>query len=632
LDIRDRKWMLKSYPRCFVGSECVSYLLARKHAATREDAVALGQMLVDNNIIAHVTKDHGFKDGTFFYRFKDHDKKKKRVGDDEVKLEVSSWIDLMPGSPGKDNLLPDIPFGFVDESMEDIKYLEKLEVAPLDEHNLKLLDNVHPPSWKDPLSDGTYNMVAIGAGAGGLVTAAGSAGVGAKVAIIEMNLLGGDCLNYGCVPSKALLRVAKTISEVRHAGQFGVHIEGEVKIDFPAIMERMRKLRADISPNDSAKRFEDLGIDVFIGEAKFIGKDSICVNNQTLKFRRACIATGAKAAVPKIPGLSSISYLTNETIFNLTELPKSMIVVGSGAIGCEMAQCFACFGTTVYLTARSGKILGREEVEASEIVAESLTNDGVHILTNCTYHEFTSEEETGMKVLRVTRNGEEELIKAECVLLAVGRSPNVSSLNLEEAGVKYDTREGIKVNDQLVTSNKRIFAVGDCCTKYKFTHVADFMARIVIRNALFFGNAKFSDLVIPWATYTKPELAHVGLYEEDMKKRNLEYDVFEKHFEDVDRAILDGDKGYIKVITKKGSDKIVGCTIVGSRAGDMISEVTLAITNGLGLGAIALTIHPYPTESECIRQVGDLFNRTRLTPTVKVLFRKLLSARRTTKI
>jgi len=301
-----------------------------------------------------------------------------------------------------------------------------------------------------------------------------------------------------------------------------------------------------------------------------------------------------------------------------------------------MAQSFACFGTKVYLTLRSQKILGREEEEASEIVAASLKGDGVEICYSCTYHGFYLNDD-GTVTLKTDWIGPDGFkqareFTAEKVLLAVGRSPNVASLDLESAGVKYDTRKGIHVNDYLQTSNKRIFAVGDCCTKYKFTHVADFMARIVIRNALFFGSAKFSDLVIPWATYTKPELAHVGLYEEDMVQRKLDYDVFEKHFSDVDRAILDSDTGYIKVITKKGSDKIVGCTIVGSRAGDMIGEVTLAITNNLGLGAIALTIHPYPTESECIRQVGDLFNRTRLTPTVKILFRKLLSARRATNI
>ena len=298
-----------------------------------------------------------------------------------------------------------------------------------------------------------------------------------------------------------------------------------------------------------------------------------------------------------------------------------------------MAQAFACFGTKVYLTCRSSKILGREEDEASDIVADSLKNDGVEIITNCVYHEFLRDNDTKEIALRVsTPNESVQFICAEQVLLAVGRSPNISKLNLDVAKVKYNYQTGIIVNDQLQTSNKRIFAVGDCCTKYKFTHVADFMARIVIRNALFFGSAKFSDLVIPWATYTKPELAHVGLYEADMQKRKIEYDVYEKHFCDVDRAILDSDTGYIKVITKKGSDRIVGCTIVGPRAGDMISEVTLAITNNIGLGAIALTIHPYPTESESIRQIGDLFNRTRLTPTVKILFRKLLTARRTTKI
>lgn len=290
----------------------------------------------------------------------------------------------------------------------------------------------------------------------------------------------------------------------------------------------------------------------------------------------------------------------------------------------ELSQCFSCFGSIVTLTARSDKILSREEDAAADIISKALESDGVIVRTGCQYKEL-SMNEVGEVVLHLEGG---ETIVAEKLLVAAGRAPNVENLNLESAGVEYDTRKGIKVNNNLQTTNSDIFAVGDCCTQYKFTHVADFMARIVIRNALFFGNAKFTDLVIPWATYTKPELAHVGLYESDMISKSKPYDVYEKHFSDLDRAILDSDEGYIKVLTKKGTDEIVGCTIVGSRAGDMISEVCLAITNGIGLGTIATTIHPYPSESECIRQVGDLYNRTRLTPTVKILFRKLMGARR----
>ena len=304
------------------------------------------------------------------------------------------------------------------------------------------------------------------------------------------------------------------------------------------------------------------------------------------------------------------------------------MIIGTGSVGCEMAQAFANFGSQVTLLGRSKGVLTREEKEAGEIIENRLKDDGVDIKTEVSFENV--EYKNGEIILTVKHlaSGDVEEINTNELLLAVGRSPNVNQLGLEEAGVEYDSVKGIKVNDLLQTSNKNIYAVGDCCNKFKFTHVADFMARIVIRNALFFGNAKFSALVLPWATYTFPELAHVGLYEHDLIKRNILYDTFSKHFNELDRALLEGEEGYIKVFTKKGTDKILGCTIVGPRAGDLISEVCVAITNDLGLSALALSIHPYPTEAECIRHMGDMFNRTRLTPSVRVIFRGLLMARR----
>lgn len=531
------------------------------------------------------------------------------------------YLPLLPSERGE-NLQPEIR-GSEDSSTQ---YLPKLEVLPLDEWNIKLLDNVHPPIVQEVIPEGVYNIVVIGAGAAGLVTAAGSSGVGAKVAIIENNLFGGDCLNVGCVPSKALLRVANGIGELKKLSSFGVEV-GEVKINFEKIMERMRRLRAQISPNDSVSRFQkELGIDVYLGFGKFVNKDTIEVNGKRIKFAKACIATGASPNVPPIPGIETVPYLTNITVFNLTSLPPKLAIIGAGPVSCELAQAFARFGSQVLMIARSPKIMEREDPDASQIVFNQLLEDGVQILLNS---KVTSIQNQNSDILlSVDEDGKPSTHLVSHLLVAAGRSPNVNGMGLEEAGVEYTPR-GVKVNKYLQTTNSNIYAAGDVCLQYKFTHTADFSARIVIRNALFFGKSRFSDLVVPWCTYTEPELAHVGLYESDLIRQGIKYQTFIRHFHEVDRAILEDEtQGFVKVFTKDGSDKILGATIVGPHAGEMISEFTQAMVTGTGLSTISTVIHPYPTESEAIRQVGDLFNRTKLTPTVKVLFRKLLQTRK----
>ncbi|MEM9017394.1 MAG: mercuric reductase [Verrucomicrobiota bacterium] len=495
---------------------------------------------------------------------------------------------------------------------------------PLDEHNAKLQANVHPPDWQNPSPDGRYNLVVIGAGTAGLVAAAGSAGMGAKVALIERELLGGDCLNVGCVPSKAIIASAHAAAVARDAGQLGVNVPEGVTVDFGAAMARMRELRASISPHDSAQRFTDLGIDVFLGAAKFTGPDTIEVGGEELRFAKAVIATGARAAAPPIQGLEDVEYLTNETLFSLTELPESIGIVGAGPIGSEMAQTFARFGSRVTLfTGRSG-VMPKEDPEAGAIVGKELERDGVEI------RDFGSslsvENGTDGKIICSDANGDSETkVSVEKLLVAVGRAPNVNGLGLEEGGVQYDRRIGVEVNDYLQTSNKKIYAAGDVCSRFKFTHAADFMARNVIRNALFGGRAKTSDLVIPWTTYTSPEVSHVGLTWEELEAQEDKLDVFRVEMSSVDRAILEGDTdGFVKIHVKKGTDRIVAATIVAKNAGDLISQVSQAMTAGIGLGKIASTISPYPTQGEAIRKVGDLYNRTRLTPTVAKLFKKWL--------
>lgn len=499
-------------------------------------------------------------------------------------------------------------------------HIEALE--PHDEHNQRLEANVHPTDWTNPTPEGRYHLVVIGAGTAGLVTAAGAAGLGAKVALIERSLMGGDCLNVGCVPSKGLLAAGHRAAAVRDAGDVGVEVSG-YSVDFAAVMQRMRKQRADISPADSAKRFTDLGVDVFIGDAKFVDSSQVEVAGQKLEFKRAVIATGARAAAPPIPGLDSVPYLTNETIFSLTELPMRLGIIGAGPIGCEMAQAFARFGSAVHLVESSQGVMPREDQQAADIVKESLLRDGVNLLC-CGRELELSPAADGIRMRGTSQDNPYE-VTVDQLLVAVGRAPNVESLNLSAVNVEYDEKRGVRINDRFQTTNPRIFAAGDVCSTYKFTHAADFMARAVIQNSLFMGRKRLSSLVIPWCTYTEPELAHVGLTEGDAREQNVEIQTFTQDLADVDRAILEGQtEGFVKIHVAKGSDRIVGATVVAANAGDLISEISLAMTNRIGLGAIASSIHPYPTQADAIRKVGDQFNRTKLTPKVKWLFDKWL--------
>ncbi|MHB0956395.1 MAG: mercuric reductase [Pirellulaceae bacterium] len=499
---------------------------------------------------------------------------------------------------------------------------EFVQLLPWDDHNQQLAANVHPPDWTNPTPSGRYNLVVIGAGTAGLVTAAGAAGLGAKVALVERSLMGGDCLNAGCVPSKGIISAARVAARMRRAHEFGIDVPEGVRVDFSAVMERMRGLRAGISPNDSAQRFHDLGIDVYFGQGRFLDSGKIEVQGTTLNFKRAVIATGARAVAPPIPGLNTVDYLTNETIFSLTELPQRLGVIGAGPIGCEMAQTFAQFGSEVFLVEAEHGILPREDRDAAEIVQHALARDGVNVL--CCGHNLEIKNGNGIR-LTVESHGHGYDEAIDQLLVAVGRAPNVENLNLEGVGVAYG-KKGIQVNDHMQTTNPRIYAAGDICSPFQFTHAADFMARIVIRNALFKGRAKFSSLTIPWCTYTSPEIAHVGLYEQQAKEQGIYVDTFVQELREVDRAVLDGETdGFVKVHVKQGSDQIVGATIVARSAGDLISEITLAMTHGLGLKKIGGTIHPYPTQAEAIRKLGDKFNRTRLTPFVKSLFKKWLA-------
>jgi len=489
-------------------------------------------------------------------------------------------------------------------------------VTPKDEYNQKLLANVHPQDWENPEPEDNYNLVVIGAGTAGLVSASGAAGLGAKVALVESRFMGGDCLNYGCVPSKSIIAASRKNKVAREQGlkdNSGV---------FQEAMRNMRENRARISKDDSAENIQDKGVDVFLGKASFNSRDTIEVDGQELNFSKAVIATGASPRKLDLPGLEEDDYYTNETIFNLTEKPNKMAIIGGGPIGCELAQAFQNLGADVTILQRGKQILKKEDPDAAEIVYEKLIEDGVDIELNTDLQRMN--KESGNKTLIYKKDGQQKECSANTILVGIGRVPNTEGLNLEAADVEYD-RRGITVDDKLQTSNNNIYAAGDCCMKYKFTHAADAAARIVISNALFLGRQKLSDLNIPWCTYTTPEIAHVGLYPSQAEEKGIDIDTYQESFENVDRAITDGEEeGMIKIHTKEDSDKILGATIVASKAGDMISEITTALQADIGLGTIANVIHPYPTQAEAIKHLADEYNRSRLTPFVSKLLKWLL--------
>jgi pyruvate/2-oxoglutarate dehydrogenase complex dihydrolipoamide dehydrogenase (E3) component len=496
-------------------------------------------------------------------------------------------------------------------------------ILPDDAYNQALVAQVHPLDWQNPTPEACYDLVVIGAGTAGLVVAAGAAGLGLglKIALIERHLMGGDCLNVGCVPSKSLLRSSRMVADLQKASGYGIAV-GEPTVDFAAVMERVRRIRSQISPNDSARRFQSLGVDVFLGAAKFSDRNSLTVSGETLRFTKVVITTGARAAAPKIPGLETAGYLTNETVFNLTDRPDRLAVIGGGPIGCELAQAFRRFGSEVLLLERGTQLLSREDPDAAEIVQQVFQQEGMRLVLNCEVHKV--EPTAAGKVITYCSNGQETAVTVDEILVGAGRAPNVEGLNLEAIGVEYDLQQGVRVNDYLQTTNPKVYAAGDVCMNWKFTHAADAAARIVIKNALFtpfgIGRSKLSDLVMPWVTYTDPEVARVGLSVQEAQKQGIATDTIAIPLEKIDRAITDGEtEGFVKIHYQRGADQILGATIVAKHAGEMISEMTTAIVAKVGLSKLSSVIHPYPTQAEGIKKAADAYRRTLLTPRSQAL-------------
>jgi pyruvate/2-oxoglutarate dehydrogenase complex dihydrolipoamide dehydrogenase (E3) component len=508
--------------------------------------------------------------------------------------------------------------------VNDRSAVEPTTVQPMDEYNQTLVSYVHPANWVNPKATDTYDLVVIGAGTAGLVVAAGAAGlgIGLKVALIEKHLMGGDCLNVGCVPSKCIIRSSRVVGELWEAKAFGIQVPEAIEVDFPAVMERMRRLRAGISHHDSAQRFQKLGIDVFLGQGRFSSSTTVEVGGQTLRFKKAVIATGARAVRPDLKGIEDVGFLTNETVFSLTERPQRLAVIGGGPIGCELAQAFRRLGSEVVLFHRGDRLLNKEDADAAEIIQKTFIKEGIRLVLGCSM-ERAEKSSTG-KTIYFKCNGQLESIVVDEILAGAGRASNVEGLNLEAVGVAYDPRRGVQVNDYLQTTNPKIYAAGDICMDWKFTHAADAAARIVIKNTLFspfgLGRSKLSALTMPWVTFTDPEIAHVGLSEAEAQAQGIPINTILIPLSQVDRAIADGEtEGFFKIHHKKGSDQIVGATIVARHGGEMISEVTTAIVGKLGLSALSGVIHPYPTQAEGIKKAADTYRRTLLTPRTKKL-------------
>ena len=484
-----------------------------------------------------------------------------------------------------------------------------------------------------------YNLVAIGGGTAGLVSAAGTAGLGGRVALVEAAKMGGDCLNYGCVPSKALVSTSKLIQQIRSAEHHGLD-ETEPRFRFERVFEHMRERRAAIAPNDSPERFRGLGVEVFEARARFVSPGEVELDDgRRLAAANFVIATGTRPYAPDIPGLADIPYLTNETFFDRQDTaPKSLLILGGGPIGCELGQVMRRLGVRVTILTDVGRLLPRDDPEASSVVEEAFAAEGIEVVRHCRVERFRKLEDGAVEASVRTKDGggsgggEERRFTAERLLLAAGRTPNVGDLGLDAAGVEYDARRGIPVDAALRTNVRHIYAAGDVTGPYRFTHTADYQARLVVRNVLLprpVPRARADYRQVPWVTYVDPEIAHFGLSEADAEARGIPVEVHRHENADLDRAITENaTRGFVKVVTRRGKDRILGATVAAPRAGEILHEILVAARHGVGLSSLSSTIHGYPTWAQAVQRAADAYQRTRLTPKAKAVFSWLYRRRR----
>ena len=477
-----------------------------------------------------------------------------------------------------------------------------------DAFSKKLVENVFPANWKNPKAGQTYDLLVIGGGPGGMTAATIAREQQATVALVEKEHMGGECLSYGCIPSKALLRSSRLAADVRNGANFGIEIPNNWKVDFGAVMQRVHRLQSTLAPHDSPEHFKGLGIDLFLGQARFLGPNQVEVGGQTITFKKAIIATGTEPVPLKIPGLTESDYLTNQTIFQLSTLPKRFGVIGGGPISCELAQAFLQFGSEVTLITDSTHLLPRDDLMATERLKKVFEDEGMKIF----FQSHVERVEKKGKEKTLYLNQPNQSITVDEILVAIGRAPAVMGLDLEKAGISYHTHQGISTNEFLQTTNPNVYAVGDVTSRYKFTHMSQELASLAVTNALKGHTKKNSSLNVPWCTFTEPEVAHIGLSEQEAKEKGIATESVIIELSNIDRAIVDEETtGFMKLIVKENSHHIIGADLMASHAGDMISELSVAMASEQGLLALAQAIHPFPTQAQVVRTAAKTLLQNR---------------------
>jgi pyruvate/2-oxoglutarate dehydrogenase complex dihydrolipoamide dehydrogenase (E3) component len=458
-----------------------------------------------------------------------------------------------------------------------------------------------------------YDLIVLGAGPAGLEAARTARRLGLRVALVERSRLGGNSLNTGSVPSKSIIRSGRALEAIIDGYEHGISTSIAPTADIGAVMTRMRRMRARIAEYHSAQRLDELGVDLFVGSAHFDGARSIRIGAASLTFKKAIIATGARPRTSDIPGLEATGYLTSATVFDITELPKRLAVIGGGPLGCELAQAFSQLGSWVTILQDGPKFLPNEERDAAELLSMSLARCGVETRLNTPV--VHARAENGKKIIDVTNSGAKFSIAVDEILLSVGRVPNTEDLNLDTAGIKVDAHHRIEVDDFFRSTNPNVSAAGDACMPHKYTNVAQASARLAVLNACAGGSNRVSRLTPPWCTYCDPEIAHIGLHALDARRRSIPIKSFTIMMQDVDRAIIDGcDAGFVKIHVKEGTDEILGATIVGSRAGELINELSVIMSAGMGMRQLADVLHAYPSQSDAIRLAAIAFRDHTPTP------------------